>query len=325
MPSPRLLLALAVVLLLALLPASAAADAGTTYVVQLGDTLNSIAAAHGVSALAIARANGIPNADLVRVGQRLTIPARATATSAAPRPVVVPPTATATSVTIASPAAAAPPAVSASPTLAAAAIANARVGAASTAGATYTVKRGDTLSSIALRFGTTTGALMRANNLKNANLIYTGMRLLIPGGGTSNGAVGGGAAKGAGLASTRLMVSLSQQHCRLIVKNAIVGSWPCSSGRAGSPTATGTFYIQSKIPVAYGSTWNFFMPYWLGIYNVGSMENGIHGLPYTRLGYRQWGNKIGTPISYGCIVLQDAAAKTIYDNATIGMQVVIQW
>ncbi len=44
----------------------------------------------------------------------------------------------------------------------------------------YTVQRGDTLSAIALRFGTTVAALAQANGLSNPNLIYVGQRLLIP-------------------------------------------------------------------------------------------------------------------------------------------------
>jgi|GEM_PF-3156545 len=46
---------------------------------------------------------------------------------------------------------------------------------------TYVVRFGDTLSSIAVRFGTTVYALLIANNLPNPNLIFAGMRLIIPG------------------------------------------------------------------------------------------------------------------------------------------------
>lgn len=44
---------------------------------------------------------------------------------------------------------------------------------------TYTVKKGDTLWGISRRFGTTVSALARLNNLKNADLIYTGQVLRI--------------------------------------------------------------------------------------------------------------------------------------------------
>lgn len=46
---------------------------------------------------------------------------------------------------------------------------------------TYKIKKGDTLSGIASRYGTTVSALAKANNIKNPNLIYAGNTLTIPG------------------------------------------------------------------------------------------------------------------------------------------------
>jgi LysM repeat protein len=48
-------------------------------------------------------------------------------------------------------------------------------------GGTYWVKYGDTLSSIAWRYGTTAWALAQYNGICNPNWIYAGMRLRIPG------------------------------------------------------------------------------------------------------------------------------------------------
>ena len=49
-----------------------------------------------------------------------------------------------------------------------------------TCGTYYTVQWGDTLSSIAARYGTTVQAIMYANNITNPNFIYAGMILYIP-------------------------------------------------------------------------------------------------------------------------------------------------
>lgn len=49
-----------------------------------------------------------------------------------------------------------------------------------TCGTYYTVQWGDTLSSIAARYGTTVQAIMRANNIVNPNFIFAGMILYIP-------------------------------------------------------------------------------------------------------------------------------------------------
>ena len=44
----------------------------------------------------------------------------------------------------------------------------------------YIVQKGDTISLLAQRFGTTVKILQELNNIKNASLIQPGMRLLIP-------------------------------------------------------------------------------------------------------------------------------------------------
>lgn len=44
----------------------------------------------------------------------------------------------------------------------------------------YTVQRGDTLSEIAWKFGVSEEALLKANSLRNANVIYVGQQLIIP-------------------------------------------------------------------------------------------------------------------------------------------------
>ncbi len=56
----------------------------------------------------------------------------------------------------------------------------------------YTIKRGDTLSGIAARYGTTVSALARANGISNPNLIHTGRTLQIPGKSSSGGSSSGG-------------------------------------------------------------------------------------------------------------------------------------
>lgn len=44
----------------------------------------------------------------------------------------------------------------------------------------YTIQRGDTLSKIAARYGTTVNILVELNHIANKNRIYAGHKLLIP-------------------------------------------------------------------------------------------------------------------------------------------------
>jgi len=202
----------------------------------------------------------------------------------------------------------------------------------------YVVQAGDTLANIAARFYVSVPAIISANGITDSDLLFEGEELVIPGaawggtssssdstasGDTTNGSYDTYAEEYQGyLDPTRFVVSLSEQHCWLVQDYRVTGSWPCSTGRRGYDTPSGFFAVQSKFPVAYGAQWDFYMPYWVGIYWSGSTENGIHGLPFNEWG-KDWADKIGTPISFGCIVLDDAAAEQVYDAAYIGMQVVI--
>lgn len=123
---------------------------------------------------------------------------------------------------------------------------------------------------------------------------------------------------------TRFIASISEQRCWLYEDGKLIGNWRCSSGRKEAPTVPGSYRIQSKINPAYASRWDFWMPYWMGLYYAGSTENGIHGLPYDlKTGRRTWAGAVGAPITYGCIMLDDANARILFEIAYIGMPVII--
>lgn len=68
----------------------------------------------------------------------------------------------------------------------------------------YTIQRGDTLSALARRFGTSVAALAKANHIANPNLIITGHHLQVPGKGDSFGPrPSSGPAKDDGFVSTK--------------------------------------------------------------------------------------------------------------------------
>ncbi|HIS02838.1 MAG TPA: LysM peptidoglycan-binding domain-containing protein, partial [Candidatus Pullichristensenella avicola] len=103
----------------------------TTYTVQRNDNLTEIAARFGTTVSELVRLNNIQNPNLIYPGQVLVIREGGSVT---------------------------PP----------------------TGATTYTVQRGDTLSEIAERFGTTVSELVRLNSIADRDRIYPGQVLLLP-------------------------------------------------------------------------------------------------------------------------------------------------
>jgi hypothetical protein len=123
----------------------------------------------------------------------------------------------------------------------------------------------------------------------------------------------------------KIEINISQQRMYVWQGDTLLYDWACSTGKAGSGTATGTYRVQSKIPEAWGGQWSLRMPYWLGIYWVGSIENGIHALPISADGTTLWSGYLGTPVSFGCIILSTENARTLYHWAEIGTPVWIHY
>ena len=121
-----------------------------------------------------------------------------------------------------------------------------------------------------------------------------------------------------------IQVDISEQHMYVYDGDTLVYSFIASTGMDNS-TRVGTFSVLNKIPNAYAATWNIWMPNWLGIYWSGNLQNGIHALPILSNGATLWAGYLGTPISYGCIVLDTYDAQALYNWADIGTPVEIRW
>jgi len=121
-----------------------------------------------------------------------------------------------------------------------------------------------------------------------------------------------------------ILVDISEQHMYVYQGDTMLYSFVSSTGM-NNATRAGTFAVQSKIPNAYGSTWNIWMPNWLGIYWAGGLENGIHALPILPSGATLWEGYLGRPVSYGCVVLGTYESSLLYDWAEIGTTVEIRW
>jgi LysM repeat protein len=322
-----------VLLLAAALPLDASPERqGTIHVVQAGEHLTAIANLYGTTPEAIASANNLVNMNLLYVGQRLTIPGGSSPAVQSNTYYVVDPGDTLSVI-----------AVRYGTTTQALVDANGLASAnliyvgqrllipgggsapaSSTASSTtgyYTVQAGDTVSSIAVRNGVTAWAIVESNHLANPNFIYTGQRLVIPGGSSAAPAP---APQSSG-SNKRIVIDLSEQHMYVYQDGGLLYSWVTSTGMPGAATIPGHFQVLNKLPNAYAYTWGLQMPYWLGIYWAGSLQNGIHALPIMADGRILWEGYLGQPVSYGCIILSTENAATLYNWAEVGTPVDIQY
>ncbi len=132
--------------------------AHATHRVRSGDTLGALATRYGTSVRAIQAANNMGRRTVITIGQRLRVPTgRGSAADTSPPP---------------EQAATAPPPRER--------VAQAAPAAARTA-TTHRVVRGDNLTDLARRYGTTVRAIQQANDMGRRTVIQIGQRLRIPG------------------------------------------------------------------------------------------------------------------------------------------------
>ena len=270
-----MILLVIVVILTMALPLSAHAQA-RTHVVQRGDTLYSIARRYGTSVQAIMSTNGLSNRNFIWVGQRLNIPGGSGGGSSS--------------------------------------------GGGSTqgggtipsSGSVHVVRRGETVASIARRYGTSVAAIAALNGLRNPNLIYAGQRLNIPKGGSSSG--GGTAPPSSSGGAKWIDIDLSSQRLRAYAGNTVLRTMVVSTGIARYPTPPGRFRIYSKYPSVNMSGPGYYLP----------------GVPHTMYFYRgyalhgtYWHNNFGRRMSHGCINLRRTDAAWLFNWSPHGILVVI--
>jgi LysM repeat protein len=135
---------------------TAPAPVSRTYTVKSGDTLTKIAKAEKITITELSKANHLTKTSVLKVGQKLTIPAKAEVTVIATATPVAP---VGVAGTTHAPAATAAP--------------------VTTEGASYTVQSGDSLWKIAKSQNSSVAAIKQANNLASDSL-KVGQKIVIP-------------------------------------------------------------------------------------------------------------------------------------------------
>lgn len=288
------------------------AAAGPEWVVVApGETLTMLAQRYGVSIDALIHANNLPNANFVYSGQRLLIPDPLMMFSEQPSvnaPVQQPQ------------ADALPPAAPQNT--------NAAVEPPSASGVFYTVRPGDTLAAIALRYGVSVAAIAQANNLTNWNFVWYGQRLRIPGAAVVSG-INPPAAQNAPQPAAPAPVNAptTGKWIEINVSNQTITAYEgtnavrhvvVSTGTARTPTVLGTYKIQRKYPAVRMTGGTPGIDYY-----------DLPNVPWTMFFYQgyaihgtYWHTNFGTRMSHGCVNLPTDEAKWFYDWAEVGTTVV---
>ncbi len=182
---------------------------------------------------------------------------------------------------------------------------------------TYVIQPGDTLGAIATRFGMPPGLIAEANPDVDLNWLYAGQELTIPSEDVLR--------PYPPVPGKRIVISIAEQRLRAYENGELLYDWPVSTGIPSSPTYTGEFQVLDKNENAYASQWDLWMPHFIAVYRAGGdTYNGIHALPILSNGQRLWAGALGSPASYGCIILDIQEAETLYAWADIGVLVTIE-
>ncbi|MBN1953670.1 MAG: peptidoglycan binding domain-containing protein [Anaerolineae bacterium] len=182
---------------------------------------------------------------------------------------------------------------------------------------TYAVQPGDMLATIAGQVGVPPGLIAEANPGVDLNWLSVGQEITIPSQDVLTPYIP--------VRDRRIVVSIDEQRMRVYEGDHLRYDWPVSTGIARSPTYTGVFQVLDKEEMAYASQWNLWMPHFLAVYRAGGgVYNGIHALPILSNGQRLWEGSLGSPASFGCIILGIEEAELLYNWADVGVLTIIE-
>jgi len=117
-------------------------------------------------------------------------------------------------------------------------------------------------------------------------------------------------------------VNLFNQKLRMCENGKAVKEIQVSSGKPDSPTPTGNFRIINKSLMVYSKATNCWLPFWLGFSQDG--QYGFHEIPICEGdGGRTGLDKVGQPVSLGCVRLGVGDAETLYGWAETNTPVTV--
>lgn len=193
--------------------------------------------------------------------------------------------------------------------------------------AVITVAKGDTLSVLARRHGSSVAALRQANGL-TGDLIQLGQRLIVPKASSVKtpatpvprlvkinakqqpAAIHPALLARAAQGNVSVIVDLDQQRAFLLVGGAVAVDTPVSTGKASTATPTGVFRITERVREGkISNRYDCPLPFWM---RLGSLPVGLHA-----------GVVPGHAASHGCVRLPKTVAQIFFDHTAAGVSVEI--
>lgn len=117
----------------------------------------------------------------------------------------------------------------------------------------------------------------------------------------------------------RIEVDLPAQTVQAYENDKLVFDFMVSSGMSTTPTIAGQFQVLFKEENAFARRWHLDMPYFMGIYEEREgFFNGFHELPVTEWGTQLSRGVLGSPASFGCLILDNGDAQQLFDWAPVG-------
>lgn len=288
--------------------------AGTpkTHIVQSGENLTMIAQKYGITLAQLMRSNGLTNPDRIFRGQELKVwvPDESEEIPGGELP-----PAEQITITVERPVQQAVPQTEIK----------------------HVVGYGETLLALAQRYKVSWQDIAQANNIANINHLYAGQVLTIPSTPTPETQTttmmmpNNGLDDDLGILSApitvvvptpsvtqgkQLIVDLSDQMVFAFLDGELQYSVLGSTGLPATPTVQGDFKIYQRYDSQTMSGPGYYLP-------------GVTWVQYFYAGYAfhtaYWHNNWGQPMSHGCVNLPEDAAKWLYDFATVGTAVRVQY
>lgn len=305
------------------------AVAPTIHIVQPGENLTLIAQAYGITVEQLMQANGLTDPNRINRGQELQV---WSATTAAVETTTLTETDTAEAIDTTSPA-------FMQPETEQGVVVAPLVSIAQVDPLKHIVGYGETLAAIGTRYGVNWRDIATANGIINIDRIVAGQTLIIPGIAAPTIPVSpanidnsfSSPAHGLGILDApvnvlpapptitvgkQLVVDLSDQMVYAYNDGLLVYSVMGSTGLPATPTVQGDYKIYNRVPSQTMSGPGYWLP-------------GVNWVQYFYQGYAfhtaYWHDNWGQPMSHGCVNLPEEAAKWLYDFATIGTPVHVQY